>query len=315
MSVGGSGSTQPAPSPAWVPCYRRGHGEAPPNAGERQPLGGEALAVSWYRRLVQEPLLHFAVIGALLFAIDGRWGSAPAHERRLEVSQDQRSALAADWERTQKRPPSEVELDEAVQRWVEDEILYREGLMRGLDRDDPRIRERVISKMARLLREGIVVPEPTEQELRAMFETQPERFRRESLLDFTQVYVAGTDDAALMRANELLASLRAGSDPAGLGDTFQAGRRFRRRKLADLAAAFGEEFIVGLDTQAEHSWERRRSKLGYHLVRVDGRTAGEHATFESSRLDVEKLWRDEQRDQGVRRALEELRSRWSVSLP
>lgn len=269
----------------------------------------------WLHKLVKEPLVHFLLLGALLFAIEGVWGAAAAEERRLTISADVPATLTADFERMQKRAPTDAELKEAMNRWVDDEILYREGLMRGLDRDDPRIRERVVSKMARVLREGVLVPEPSEEELRAFFEAHREKFSRKTLVDFTQVFVSGTDDGALMRANEVLAGLRAGSDPAGMGDTFQGGRRFRRRKLADLAATFGDEFIVGLDTQAEHSWERRRSKLGYHLVRVDGRTSAEEAELEAARLDVEKLWRDTKRDEGASRALEQLRAQWSVSLP
>lgn len=265
------------------------------------------------RSLLREPLVHFLLVGGALFAFDGAVAGGSTESRRLVVGSDVRASLAADWEQSEKRAPTEEELQTLVTRWIDDEILYREGLARGLDRDDPRVRERVASKMARILEQSVTVPEPTEAEITAFFEERRDRFSTEALVDFTQVFVEGRDDAALARANELLAALKAGADPAKMGDTFQGGRRYRRRKLADLASAFGDEFVEGLGDQPEQTWERRASKLGFHLVRVDKKTAGEDATLESARLDVVKAWKDARRAEGVARAMAALRSEWSIS--
>jgi len=267
------------------------------------------------RRLVSEPLVHFVVLGALIFGIDAAMGADSPGERRVSVTAEQRAGLIADWERSQKRPPTATETELLVLRWVDEEILYREGLARGLDRDDARVRDRVVAKMARILREGVVVPEPTDEELRAYFDENRDEFANEQVVDFTHVFVSGDDDAALARANELLASLKAGGDAATMGDTFQGGRRYRKRKLTDLAETFGDEFADGLEAQPDRSWERQRSTFGYHLVRVDGRTAAQAPDFESARDDVAKRWRDAKREEGVAAAIAELRSRWSVDEP
>ncbi len=263
-------------------------------------------------KLAREPLLHFLLIGAVTFGIESALGASSPSSTRIEADADVRKSLSTQWEGTHNRPPTDAELEAMVVRWTDEEVLYREGLARGLERDDPRIRERIAMKMGRIIREGVIVPDPTEEELRAWFAANTNRFAKDALLDFTQVFVEGEDDAARARANELLGSLRAGAEPSGMGDTFQGGRRYRRRKVDDLAAAFGETFVEGLDTQPEQTWELRESRFGFHLVRIDKRTSSSSPSFEEVRADVEKHWKDSKRDEGLTKALEELRARWVI---
>jgi hypothetical protein len=136
----------------------------------------------------------------------------------------------------------------------------------------------------------VIVKEPTEAELVLWFEAHAERFAAAPLIDFTQVFVAGTGDDARARAQELLVKLEAGADPTGLGDTFSGGRRYRHRKLADLAVAFGAPFVAGCRAT------RRHGRCGCHrtgnVVRVE-LLPGSMPSFEVARPDVEKDWKDE----------------------
>ncbi|NUO49592.1 MAG: peptidyl-prolyl cis-trans isomerase [Polyangiaceae bacterium] len=263
-------------------------------------------------RVAREPLVHFLVIGALTFGIERAFGAADDTSTTIVVTAETRQTLAEQLERSEGRPPTDDELERAIQRWTDDELLYRAGLQRGLMRDDERVRERVAMKMGRILREGILVPEPTEDELRGWFAENEARFAEPPRYDFTQVFVSGDPTTAIPRANEILAELRSGGDPAQKGDTFSGGRRFRKRKVQDIEASFGEAFAAGLEVQAEGTWERLESPHGQHLVRVDKRIPGEAPDFEAVRADVRKQWEDEKRDAGLREALDRLRSSWSV---
>jgi len=166
--------------------------------------------------------------------------------------------------------------------------------------------------MTRILEEGVLLAQPTEPELHAWFDEHEARFAAPPLVDFTQVFVAGEGDGAKSRAAELLAALRGGAEPAGMGDPFQGGRRYRHRKIADLATTFGEPFIEGLSEQAVNTWELRSSRHGQHLVRVDSITAGAAPDFETARRDVEKHHRDAKRAEGVAKAMNRLRAEWTV---
>jgi peptidyl-prolyl cis-trans isomerase C len=266
------------------------------------------------RRLLREPLLHFVLLGVGLFALDHarRGSTAGPQSARITLGADVRASLVEGWTSAHGHPPTRAESDELIGRWIDEELLYREGLARGLERDDPRVRERIATKMGLVLRSQIIVPEPTDAELRAWFEAHAERWARAELLDFTQVFVEGDDEPARARARELLAQLSAGADPNGLGDPFSGGRRYRRRKIEDLASAFGDEFVAHLSEQAEATWVQRRSRSGLHLVRVDRRTSAQGPDFASVEAEVRDEWSTARRAQGVAEAMQKLRARWEI---
>jgi len=281
---------------------------------------------STLRALAREPVIHFAIIGALLFGLDAvisrseTADSGDAASQRpfagpqgpIVVDASVQAMLTEHWLRTHASPPTEAELEALVDAWIDDEALYREGLARGLAENDPQIRERVVSQMAYVLQSRITVPTATDDELRAWFETHAERYAQPERVDFTQVFVDGLDDAAQARARELLRLLEGGADPNGLGDTFAGGRRFRGRRLADLAGRFGEAFTTGVDAQPPGTWTLRRSTLGLHLVRIDRWTSSATPDFESARAEILHDWEQGQRETALAAAKQALRSQWEV---
>lgn len=279
----------------------------------------------WLDRALREPLLHFLVLGGALFAVNAfradapsSVGVAPAVEGRraptgpIVVSALVRKQLSEAWQGSSGEPPTPTELDELVQHWINEEVLFREGMARGFDRDDERIRARVASKMGFVVEAQIIVSEPTEAELRAFFDAHAKRWSSGTRVDFTHVFLqseANEDDA---RARALLQRLTAGADPNGLGDVFSGGRRYRGRQLPDLAASFGDTFIEGLEEQPVNTWTVRRSRFGWHVVRVDRRAAAVGADFDAARLDVRQAWQDEQRAAAFTKATDALRARWEI---
>ncbi|HWB77899.1 MAG TPA: peptidylprolyl isomerase [Nannocystaceae bacterium] len=275
------------------------------------------------RALVREPLVHFAILGALLFTLDAatreRDATAPEACGGLAVPRGPivvdatlRSTLAEQWTKNHPSPPTDAELAMLVERWIDEEVLYREGLARGLAEGDALVRERIAGQMAYVLGERIVVPEPSDDDLRAAFAADPARWSIPDRIDLTQVFVAGTDEAAEARARELLALLHNGADPNGLGDTFSGGRRFRGRRIDELAERFGDAFVVGLATQPERSWVLRRSSTGLHLVRVDRRVASAAPELDTVRDEVRHDWQATAREQALRTEKEALRAHWEV---
>ena len=281
--------------------------------------------MSW-KAIVREPLVHFVAIGALLFAIDA-WRSpavppveAPAAVTPASSAPVARTPIVVDGERRKKsaaqaaqrlgRPATPAEVDAEIERWIDEEVLYREAVARGLDRDDPVIHQRIASRMSYVLEQAVIIPEPSEAELRAWFDAHRERWAVPSRVDFTHVFLA--DRAAGARLDELARLLASGAPPDGLGDPFPGGRRYRGRKLEDLAAAFGDEFVAGLATQPAGTWQRRTSRHGLHLVRVDRVETARDADFAAARLDVHEAWLAERRQTELGAAIRRLRAGWEV---
>lgn len=289
--------------------------------------------MSWWKSIAREPLVHFVVIGAALFAIDA-WRSPAAERtapeaapapapapatpspaagpRAIVIDAAVREQIAANAERRLGRPPTAGELATETEHWIDEEVLYREAVARGLDRDDPIIHQRIAGRMSYVLEQAASIPEPTEAELRAWFDTHRDRWAVAEHVDFTHVFVAGTDAAADARATELAAALAGGAAPERLGDRFSGGHRYRGRKIADLTLAFGDEFADGLATQPPGTWVRRRSRHGLHVVRVDRVDAARAADFARARLDVRKEWLDARRAKDLAAAIRGLRDGWTI---
>jgi hypothetical protein len=265
-------------------------------------------------RIFKEPLLHFVLIGALLFGAAElrRPSSAETADRTISADDHLRRRLAEAWQSANGRPPSREELEQRVSQHIDQEILYREGIRRGLHKDDERIRLRVADKMAFVIRAQIVIGPPSEAELRKYFEAHRRKYERPALVDFVHVFVSGSDAAASKRALELLEKLRAGADPDGLGDRFSGGRRYRGRKLADLGQSFGPEFVQGMAEQPQGQWALKKSRLGFHLVRIEKKTPPKSPELAEVKLEVAKDWEADELGRRFEAKLAELRKSWTI---
>lgn len=266
------------------------------------------------RALLREPLLHFLLIGTVLFGLHHALGKprAQSADGPIVVDSQVRQRLTERFTVSRGHPPTDEEMSDVVSKWIDEEVLVREGLARGLEREDPRIHERIADKMRIVLQSSVEVPTPTHDDLVRWWEANRARWSRPPLVDFTQVFIEGDDSAARARAQELLARLQAGAEPAGLGDRFSGGRHYRQRSLPSLAEAFGDEFVEALREQADKTWTLRRSRYGLHLVRVDKWTAAAPSDFDSCKLDVAKDWKDAQRIKALESAMRDLRNRWPI---
>ena len=127
------------------------------------------------KRILTEPLVHFLVLGALLFFAYGWLGGETAPSQDEIVIDDARiESLKNQFERSWQRPPSRQELDGLVDSWLREEMFYREGIALGLDQGDPVVRRRVAQKMD-FISEGLLVAAPDEETLRAWFEEKGKR--------------------------------------------------------------------------------------------------------------------------------------------
>jgi hypothetical protein len=292
--------------------------------------------MTWWKTVVREPLVHFVVIGAVLFAIDAwRSGGAPPRvevraptpltgsaepvatpppgtRSPIVIDADARTQIAAQAERRLGRAASDAELANETDSWIDQEILYREALARGLEKNDPVIHQRVAQQMSYVLAQAIVIPEPTDAELRAWFDQHRDTWAVAEHVDFTHVFFTGIDAAATARATDAEAELARGTPPERLGDRFTGGHRYRGRRIADLALAFGDAFVTGLATQPVGTWVRRTSKHGVHLVRVDRVDAARGPEFTAARLDVRKEWMEARRAAEVTAAMAKLRASWTI---
>ena len=128
----------------------------------------------------------------MLFALYGVAGKRNAEAPdKIVVSASRIATLGDGFARTWRRSPSEQELQGLIEDYIRDEVFYREGRAAGLDRDDVVIRRRVRQKME-FFAEDASIPEPTDDQLAAYLQSNPERFKTEGRLTFRQVFLSAT---------------------------------------------------------------------------------------------------------------------------
>ena len=268
-------------------------------------------------RLWREPLLHFLLIGAALFLYYGvvAEGGREAPPKRVIVSSGQVTQLAANFERSRMRQPTQEELDLMVESHVREEIFYREAMAMGLDQDDPMVRRRMRMKLEFML-EDLAGQDASDEVLTEFLNQHPERFRDEAQATFRQVFLNPELRPNVEGdARQLLSSLNDGGDPEALGDPTMASRTYEMTSQSVVARDFGDEFARELFSLPAGDWAGPLySPFGVHLVRIDARIEARLPELAEIRSEVLREYLTDKREQQKNLAYERLREGYEVTV-
>ena len=182
-------------------------------------------------RLLREPLLHFFLLGAALFALYG-WLNVggPGAANEIVVSRGQVTSLRAQFERVWQRSPTAEEMRGLIDSWVREEIYYREGLAMGLDRDDPVVRRRIGQKVQFII-DGAIPPPPTDAQLQAWLDSHAAKYRSEGRYTVRAGVFRARPSWRAPAARPGRGARRARARPQGGGRFDHAARDLRRRPI------------------------------------------------------------------------------------
>jgi PPIC-type PPIASE domain len=275
------------------------------------------------RSLLREPLVHFLLLGAVLFALD-TWFRVPSDAAgggEIVVSEARVRSLAQNFRRTWQRPPSRAELDGLVQDYVREEVLYREALALGLDSDDTIIRRRMRQKMEFVSEEAAALATPTNQELADYLAAHPDQFQVAPRATFWQVYLDPRRRAKTLEADakRLLDELNGAGSRANaekLSDSLLLLEpHYTDVSRVDVARLFGTAFAEALFKAPTGRWVGPiASGYGMHLVRVDEMTPGGVAALAEVRPIVEREWQNERRKKLDEGFYDRLRAKYKVTI-
>lgn len=250
----------------------------------RQPLSwpsGRPLP-GWLR----EPLLHFLLIGGVLFGVDHALNGRPGDTHEIVISADVTREAIATFQAARGRAPDAKELKALQQVWLDNEVLYREGLALQLDKGDSAIRERLIFKALSMVDSGVKLPPIDEAGLRAWFEQHRSQYDEPARYDFQEAVLDGPADERAVRA--FVAALNGGLP----GDAKAGLRVFKGRPHGNLVQSYGEDFARTLEAAAPGTWLALNSREGWRAVRLDTVSPARPAPFETVRHAVQQDWTD-----------------------
>jgi len=229
------------------------------------------------RGLFKKPAVHIVILGLIVAAailLAKGPPTADASKRVVITGADllqQRAAFMRTWQ----REPTAEELRGSLEQHIRQEVLYREALARGYDRDDMVVRRAMQQKMEFLAASQAMQEAPTEEEIEAFFALRKERYRLPAILTFAQIYISPDQRGveAEQAAIDLLAQLRAedpdARDLTSYGDAIMLETSYAGQSEREVSAAFGELFSEAVVRLPVGKWQGPVSSgYGLHLVKV-----------------------------------------------
>jgi peptidyl-prolyl cis-trans isomerase C len=277
------------------------------------------------RRLSREPLLHFLLIGLVLFVVYDRLHPAAeskAASNRIVLTSDDFEQLGVTWLAQGRAPPTPAEMKSLIELRVREEVLYREALALGLDKDDTIVKRRLAQKMEFLAEGAAIESSPSPDTLRAWFRDNAQRFLLPPRVSFRHLYFSPdkrgehAHEAAASAMVQLSGKPGDWKDAEALGDPFMDRDYYGDRSAEDMAKLFGSNFareIAGLKTG---QWQGPvESGYGWHLVFIDTSVVARVPDFEEIEPEIRAEWIEDQRAEAKRKTYELMRARYQVVTP
>jgi len=270
-------------------------------------------------QLIREPLVHFIILGALLFAGHMIWQhKVTKADYTITVTTEEMERQALIFAGENRRQPTDDDLKALLFSHVEEQVLMREAQRLGLGEDDTIIRRRLAQKM-RFIIEDVDAPAlPDETTLKAWFEANIDTFVSVEARSFSHIYLSPEEHGEEIETEADLILSKLENAPQtwkALGDPFMLKREFKELSTLDATRLFGPTFAKGLFAAKSGSWQGPiESAFGLHLIRIETVTPKSTPKFDDVRTDVEAAWQEEAQRTANQNNLKKLIKKYKVDV-
>jgi hypothetical protein len=259
----------------------------------------------------RETLVHFAVAGGLLFALDAI--RAKPGQESISVTRQIADGLVRARQELTGNPVSAAERPALIAAYVADEVLLREAYARELHRRDGLLRKRLLELMRFLLLEE--PPEPTESDLQTYLQAHADVYQTPPALTFSHVYFSGEESTTPRDADGVLERLLAGGDFRKLGEHFWLGHRLEAYSEPNLVQLFGPDFTKTVLKLPSGRWSGPiASTRGVHFVRVDEHRPSAMPALADLAPLLRADWLASKREELLQRKVDELSKKYRIEI-
>ena len=261
-------------------------------------------------------MVHFFLLGALIFALFAYFDDAPAPKsaNAIVITEADARRLVSGFEAVWKRIPTAEELDHLIDGHLREEVYVREAVALGLDRNDAVIRRRLQMKMEFLTETGAEAIKPNDATLNAHMQAKPDQFIEPLLLAFEQVLLP--DDMNSEEISAAVSSLNEGRSPSDFTRSSLLPPAFSPSPEKTVDGNFGTGFFNALLEMPVGKWAGPvQSPLGRHLVHIIERRQARMPPLSDIRKRVEADWRADLAARLREESYQALLSRYSVVRP
>ena len=246
-------------------------------------------------RFLANPLLHFLVIGSVIF---GLYESVPSRAvevpKQIVIDKYELRRLAALWQGQWRRPPTADEFSQLVEDRVREEVFYRAALELGLDQNDVLVRRRLSEKLEVALSNVAAPATFSEDELYEYYQKNSSSYQTPVEITLEHRFYSFDHSDSLERANAAVANNAVPDD-----DPFHAPKRLELQSRERLERIFGNGMVEAVLDQLQSDGMLNQwfgpipSAFGMHAVKVIEYHAAELLPFADVKQRVsEELRRD-----------------------
>ena len=259
-----------------------------------------------WHRFKQEPLFIFMVIAAAIFVGDYLMSLTEEDPNAIVITPEIRQQAKQIYAKSMQKDPSEADMKILMDRWVDNEVLYREGIALGLDKGDSSIRERVIFKALSVTQASINLPKLDENGLQNWFKEHADQYDEPSLVHFHEAVPLGKTSAEDLKifVNAL--------NGKGKSDVDSSLEIFKDRPRFTIVDGYGEEFTAALEKLPTSGWHLLDSKAGPRIVSLIGVKEGEKADFEEVKAKVYADWKNQTGAELSTKAIRDMGKKYTI---
>ena len=239
------------------------------------------------KKIIQEPLLHFAILGGLLFWLFAYLNPSveEQNDNQIKVTEYKIQQLFNFFQKKWQRPPTAVELKRLIDDYVVEEAYYREALAMQMDKNDTVIRRRLRQKMEFLLADASAAAKPTDAQLQTYLDAHPAAFIVPARYSLRQIYINPNQPEGTERVAAIQQQLDEGLYV--IGDSTMLPKRLQDTPTNQIDRVFGQGFTQSFAQMPLQRWQGPiRSGFGLHWVYLEQQTPARHPKLTEVRSEV-----------------------------
>ena len=260
---------------------------------------------------MKQKLLIFFSIGLFIFVIDIVFNEDSPN--KITIYESELDSLINTWITQVGREPTNEEIDGIIKQLIDEEMLYREALKLGLDKNDIIIKRRLAQKISFLKQESIS-SNPSEEEIKEYYGNHTDDYFVESTYTFSHIYFS-EDNQAQSRSIKALQSIQQGEEPSLFGDPFLLGKNFSIKTSKELKRSFGDQFSDSIKDLDIKKWDGPiSSEYGEHLIFLNSYTDSFLPELSQVRSIVVSDILAREQSQSTAKYLEKLREEYEIEI-
>ncbi|MES2489654.1 MAG: peptidylprolyl isomerase, partial [Pseudomonadota bacterium] len=237
-------------------------------------------------------------------------------ETHIVVTATQQEALREAFRAELGRNPTAEELRTRLDRWIEEQVLYREALALNLDSKDAIVHRQLTQKMRFLLDDGAVIPTPDDAQLQSWLDQHMPRYGKPAIVSFEQVFLSRGQRGEQLQSDAALISKELAAQPdkyLELGDPFPLGQEIKNLNAVELRREFGAGFMQALQTQPQSQWSAPiASGFGLHLIRITSRSDFQPVKLSDVRQKVLNDYLADEHARSIQQAIDQLKKKYRI---